>query len=105
MENETTNIKFQLHIDMYHLSGQEQKVCEDLFTHVAALNAINESEFSVKFTLLEEIIPFIEKLLQKGGRSEKVFVLKILDNHLHICRHGSIYDHYPDLAIVSYLIK
>jgi hypothetical protein len=66
MENEKKLVRFQLHIDMYPLSGQEQKVCEDLFAHVAALNAINESEFAVKFTLLEELIPFIEKLLEKN---------------------------------------
>jgi hypothetical protein len=90
---------------MYPLSGQEQKVCENLFAHIAALNAINESEMAIKFTLLEELIPFVEKLLQKTTGTEIIFVPKIFDKHLHICRNSSHFEDYPDLAIISYLNK
>jgi hypothetical protein len=106
MGNETTKVRFQLHIDMYPLSGHEQKVCDDLFAHIAALNAINESEFALKFTLLEEVISFIEKLLQKNNvrnSDEKSFVAKVIHNHLHICRNESPYSQFNDLAIISYL--
>jgi hypothetical protein len=90
---------------MYPLSGQEQKVCENLFAHVAALNAVNESELAIKFTLLEELIPFVEILLQKTTGTEILFVPKIFDKHLHICRNNSPYGDNPDLAIISYLNK
>jgi hypothetical protein len=91
---------------MYPLSTEEQKVCEDLFAHVAALNAINESEFALKFTLLEELMPFVEKLLEKTkvtSAEEKAFVARIVNHHLHICRNQPAYSHYNDLAIISYL--
>ncbi len=106
MENETKIVRFGLHIDMYPLATEEQKVCEDLFAHVAALNAIDESEFAIKFTLMEELIPFIEKLLEKSkvtSAEEKAFGSRMVNNHLHICRNQSPYSHYNDLAVISYI--
>ncbi len=107
MEHEKNLIKFQLHIDMYPLLAQEQKVCEQLFAHIAAVNAINESEFAVKFTLIEDIIPFIEKLLGKNNVAsggEIKLIPRVIDNHLHISRNQSPLGQVNDLAIISYLV-
>ncbi len=106
MGNETKYIRFQLHMDMYPMTRKEQKICEDLFAHIAAINAINENGSMGKFTLLEEIIPFIEKLLEQNLRAsheDKFFVPRLIHNHLHICRHENSVNVPTDLAIISYL--
>jgi hypothetical protein len=95
-------------MDMYPMSRQEQKVCEDLFAHIAAINAINENGTMGNFNLLEEIIPFIEKLLEKNHQvvgEEKSYFPRLIDNHLHICRFQNSIHRSQDLAVISYLIS
>jgi hypothetical protein len=88
---------------MYPLTKQEESICETLFAHVAAVNAINESEAGQKFEQVEDLVPFIEKLLNKNGPSS--FTPRMVGIHLHICRQPQHDRLVNDLAVISYLLS
>lgn len=88
---------------MYPLTRQEHQICEALFAHVAAVNVINESEAQQQFIQLEDLLPFIEKLLNKNGSTS--FRARLVGIHLHICREAVPDKPVNDLAIISYLLS
>jgi uncharacterized protein YdaL len=103
MAHERKWIGFQLHIDMYPLSRQEQTICDTLFAHVAAVNTINESDTGRQFIHIEDLLPFVEKLLHKNAGTS--LTARLVGIHLHICREVLPDKLVPDLAIISYLFS
>lgn len=103
MAKERKHIGFGLYIDMYPLTKQEQHICETLFAHVAAVNAINESDALQKFKGVEDLVPSIDKLLNKNGPTS--FTPRLVGIHLHICRQPLPGRLVNDLAVISYLLS